>query len=158
MLNEKTHYRWRAINISKNGHTARDLWFSLAQKKEVLTDCYQACVLIGANDVANRSPIDLFEEYYRQIVEALQIHGLKVVYCGQIPVFWPDGHPFFPSDLCELQKLYNERIERVVSQSPIGQLVRLPDLCKDCFTDPVHFNEKGNRLVAECFAQKIISY
>ena len=28
-----------------------------------MTDVYHACVLIGANDVGNESPLDLFEEY-----------------------------------------------------------------------------------------------
>src|SRR3972149_176233 len=95
ILNEKTRYIWQAINLSTNGHTVRDLGFRLPNDLMQLHDVYQACILIGANDVGCNSPPDLFDEYYRQILHALQLNRFRAVYCGDIPPIWPDGQPFF---------------------------------------------------------------
>jgi len=57
----------------------------LATELATLRDVYQACILIGTNDVGNGSDPDLFEEYYRQVLRALQLSGLRVAYCGEIP-------------------------------------------------------------------------
>ena len=157
-LNSNTRYLWHAINLSTNGHTARHLWFRLAQELQALRDVHQACVLIGGNDVGNGSPIDLFEEYYRQILIALRLNGFRVAYCGEIPPLWPDGHAFFPADTRDRRDAYNARISKVVSESHIGKLVKFPNLTADCYTDPIHFNESGNRKVAEAFASAITAF
>jgi lysophospholipase L1-like esterase len=158
MLNAETRYLWRAINLSTNGHTARDLWFRLASELATLHDVYQACILIGTNDVGNGSDLELFEEYYRQILMALQLSGVRVAYCGEIPSIWPDGHAFFSSSTAARREEYNARLSKVVEESAIGRLVGFPDLALDCYTDPVHLNEKGNIVVARAFADAIVHY
>ncbi len=157
-LNAKTRYFWQSINLSTNGHTVRDLWFRIGPELLTLRDVHQACVLIGTNDVGNSSPIDLFEEYYRQMLVALRLGGIQVVYCGEIPPIWPDGHAFFSSATQRDRDRYNTRLKKVVGESEVGQLVQLPELTADCYTDPVHFNERGNALVADAFANAIMSH
>ncbi|MGI9286584.1 MAG: SGNH/GDSL hydrolase family protein [Pseudomonadales bacterium] len=157
-LNERTRYRWQTLNFSDNGHTARDLWFRLSKELPLTHDCHQACILIGTNDVGNATPLDLFEEYYRQTLTALQMHGFKVVYCGEIPPIWADGHAFFARETSDTRQQYNACITRLIDQSSIARQVKFPDLSSDCYTDPVHFNETGNRVVAECFAHEIENY
>ncbi len=155
-LEAKTRYAWHALNFSTNGHTARDLWFRIGPELMELRDVYQCCVLIGANDVANSTSLDLFAEYYRQVLSALRIAGMRVTYCGEIPPFWSDGHAFFSNETQARRAAYNEVIERVVEASPIATLVRFPGLDASHYTDPVHFNESGNQYVADAFASAII--
>jgi lysophospholipase L1-like esterase len=136
----------------------RNLWFRLAQDLPALSDVYQACLLIGANDVGNASPLDLFEDYYRQVLHALQVGRFRVVFCADIPPIRPDGHAFFSAESETKRNLYNERIREVIADSPIAHLVDLSDLSAECFTDPVHLSETGNREVAERFARSIMAY
>lgn len=154
-LNESTRYTWSAINLSTNGHTARDLWFRLGRELMTLSDVYRACILIGANDVANRTPLSIFAEYYRQILDALSIGGIRKVHCGEIPPLWPDGHVFFDSECAEHRASYNEVIKDLVSQEPSAVLVEFPDLTQGSFVDPAHFSELGNEIVAQNFVESI---
>jgi lysophospholipase L1-like esterase len=157
-LDARTRYAWQALNYSSSGHTARDTWFRLAHELPALTDVHQACLLIGTNDVGNRTPPELFEEYCRQILSALRIKGLKVVYCGEIPPIWPDGHAFFASSTKDGRELYNAALRRCVEAAPNARFVAFPGLTPECYVDPVHFNEDGNRVVAEAFAAAISAY
>jgi lysophospholipase L1-like esterase len=140
ILNANTRYLWRAVNLSTNGNTVRDLWFRLGTELWNIDDVYQACVLIGTNDVGNDSPLDVFEEYYRQVLISLRLCGFRVAYCGEIPPIWPDGHAFFRADAQTRREKYNERLRRAVESSSIGRLVEFPRLTQDCYTDPVHLN------------------
>ncbi len=154
-LNRTTKYRWNALNLSANSHTARDLWFRVAQEAPALNDFYRTCILIGANDVANGTPVDLFAEYYCQILDTLEVCGWRVAHCGEIPPFWPDGHAFFAKDLIYRRDEYNEFVRRVVGSSRIARLVSFPKLTEECYVDPVHFNEQGNLVVAQAFAVSV---
>ena len=157
ILTNRTPYQWRTINRSANGYTARDLWNMVNQQVDLLDDTFQACVLIGANDVGNRVPIDLFEEYYRQIIRALLIRKYKAIYCGEIPPIFADGHVFFPRSAAGERGEYNNRIKRIASEDERLIWVPIRDLSRDCYVDPVHFNELGNQRVAESFALAIIA-
>jgi lysophospholipase L1-like esterase len=157
-LNKETRYLWRVLNLSANGSTARSLWFRLPQDLSLVADVYQACVLIGANDVGNESPLELFEAYYRQILDVLRINRFRVIFCGEIPPIRADGHAFFSADAERRRAAYNERIHAAIEHSPIAKLVKLDDLEPDCFVDPVHLTEAGNRHVAERFAQAVMCY
>ena len=156
ILTKQTPYHWRTINRSVNGYTARELWFLLSNEIEIITDTYQACVLIGTNDVGNETPLDLFEEYYRQIVRALLIKKYKAIFCGEIPPIYPDGHIFFSKDTIERRDQYNAIIRKVSAENKNSFWVPLDGLSRDCYVDPVHFNEQGNRLVAESFTKAIL--
>ena len=158
ILNGETRYTWNAISICKNGYTARDLWFRVGQHLMTMNDTKQACVLVGANDVGNSTPIDLFAEYYRQILDALTIAQFRVVHCGEIPRIMADGHPYFARD-CELRRAeYNAAVEEVVSRVPIARLVRFPALGEEHLVDPVHFSEHGNLAIARAFATSVMAY
>jgi len=157
-LNTRTRYCWSAISLCTNGHTARDLWFRLSTDLGSVDDAHQACLLIGANDVGKQSPLDLFSEYYRQILDTLAIAGFKVVHCGEIPKLWPDGHAFFPQDSELARGDYNAAIQSIVGNSKIARLVEFPALDESDFVDPVHFSESGNVAVAEAFANSIQGY
>lgn len=155
ILNAETRYLWQTLNFSTNGQTVRDLWFRIAEELLKVRDIHQACILIGANDVGNSSPLELFEEYYRQILNALRLNGFRVAYCGEIPPIWPDGHAFFSLESRAARDAYSDRVRRVVHESDIGELVEFPGLTAECFADPVHLNEMGNQVVAKCYADAI---
>jgi lysophospholipase L1-like esterase len=154
-LSRQTPYQWRAINRSVNGYTARDLWFMANTECAAIADTFQACLLIGTNDVGNATPLDLFEEYYRQILRCLAIHRFKAVFCGEIPPIQADGHVFFPRASAAARAMYNQAIERVIKEFPNAVWVPMHGLEADCYVDPVHFNELGNQRVAAAFGNVI---
>lgn len=155
ILTNGSAYVWRAINLSKNGNTARDLWFQLSHDIFLIHDTYQACVLIGANDVGEAKDIHIFEEYYRQILAVFAIHNYKAIFCGEIPPIHADGHVFFQRLVVALRDEFNEVIKKIVSEVSIAHLVPIVSIERDCYEDPVHFNEKGNKEIAHCFAEVI---
>jgi lysophospholipase L1-like esterase len=156
MLTQQTPYQWRAINRSVNGYTARDLWFLLSNEIEFISDTYQVCVLIGTNDVGNETPLELFEEYYRQIVRAFLIKKYKAIFCGEIPPIFPDGHIFFRKETVERRNQYNDAIRKISAENKRIHYTPINGLNRDCYVDSVHFNEQGNQVVAEAFAQAIL--
>jgi lysophospholipase L1-like esterase len=154
-LNETTRYTWTASNLSRNGDTARDLWFRVTEEAGRLEDTYHACILIGTNDVANGTPLDLFTEYYGQIVSTLEINHIRNIYCGEIPQIHPDGHAFFPHSIVDDIGLYNNSIEAIVRSSSRASIVRFGEMDLSMFVDPVHLSEKGNAVLAAAFAKAI---
>jgi lysophospholipase L1-like esterase len=156
ILTERTGYTWRAINRSSNGHKARDLWFRLGQDLEIIGDTFQACLLIGSNDVGEATPVELFSEYYRQSLSALFIKNYKAVLCGEIPPIHADGHVFFSKDRASRRAAYNEAIQALTAEYDRAHWVPMGDLPRDCYEDPVHFNEAGNLWVAERFAEAML--
>jgi hypothetical protein len=123
-----------------------------------MNDTKQACILVGANDVGNATPIDLFSEYYRQILDALAIAQFRVVHCGEIPRILADGHPYFARDSELRRSEYNSALEAAVSRVSIAKLVRFPELSESHLVDPVHFSEHGNLAIAQAFATSVKAY
>jgi lysophospholipase L1-like esterase len=156
ILTDATPYEWRTITHSVNHYRARDLWFLVNQHIDSIQDTFQACVLIGTNDVGEHSPCDLFAEYYRQILRALFIRRYKSIVCGEIPPIYPDGHVFFTQSTAQIREKLNQAIEQVVQAFPQAQLVRFPSLTRADYVDSVHFNEAGNQKVAQAFAESIL--
>lgn len=154
-LEASTRYRWSTSNLATNGHTVRDLWFRVPHELVGIRDCFQACILIGANDVAAGTDPDLFDAYYRQILTTLEIGGWRVAHCGEIPPIWPDGHAFVDRSAQSRRDEYNARLHALVDDSRIARLVEFRDLDPECFVDPLHFSERGNRSVADAFADSI---
>lgn len=157
ILTERTAYEWRTINRSVNGYTARDLWFLANEQIDSIADTYQCCLLIGTNDVGNKTPPQLFKEYYRQIVRALRIKQYKAIYCGEIPPIHADGHVFFDRPSSELRLQYNGIIREAIEETHEARFVPMKDLPRTFYGDPVHFNEDGNRQVAESFADVMVT-
>jgi lysophospholipase L1-like esterase len=157
MLSERSRYQWRAINRSRNGATARDLWFRLNEEIDGVADTYQACVLIGTNDVGDGNDEELFAEYYRQILRTLFVKKFKAVFCGTIPPVFADGHAFFPRETRERRDRLNARLRGVTAEFPGAGVVPLDHLDVGCYVDPVHFNERGNVAVAEAFAAAVLA-
>ena len=155
ILTQRTPYQWRAINRSVNGYTARDLWFKLNEEIDTISDTFQACLLIGTNDVGNGTDPQIFAEYYRQIVRTLLIKGYKAVVCGTIPPIYADGHVFFPKHTQERHQIYNNLVRQVVAESERTHLVELHSLVRESYVDPVHFNETGNLHLATLFAETV---
>ena len=156
MLSQQTPYAWRAIPLCANGYTARDLWFVLNREIDTISDTYQACVLIGANDVGEGKDVELFAEYYRQILRVLFIKRYKAVFCGEVPPIFSDGHIFFDRDCATRRELFNRTIEAVVAEFPQAHVVTLGHLSRELYEDPVHFNQRGNVAVAEAFKEVIL--
>jgi len=155
LLDADSRYTWAATNLSENGLCARDLWFRIGTEASQLDDFHQVCLLIGANDASNGTPVKLFAEYYRQILNHLLVNKFRAIYCGEIPPMDADGHAFFTREAAARVSQYNQAIEVVVRGVPEARLVRFPSLDSSCFVDPAHFNEKGNYEVAKSYAAAI---
>ena len=157
ILSERTPYQWRTIARCHHSYKARDLWFMLNEEIDGILDTYQACILIGTNDVGNDTPLEIFEEYYRQIIRALLIKGYKAILCGEIPPIHADGHVFFKKETVAKRDQYVSVIRKLVDEFREIKWVPMKALVRDCYTDPVHFNELGNQRVAESFCEVILS-
>ncbi len=157
ILTDRTAYEWRTINRSVNGYTARDLWFLTNENIDSISDTFQCCLLIGTNDVGNRTPIDIFQEYYRQILRTLRIKKYKTIYCGEIPPIHADGHVFFDRASAELRLKYNDIIRKLTQEVGAARFVPMKELPRSSYEDPVHFNENGNLEVAESFADVMVA-
>jgi lysophospholipase L1-like esterase len=157
ILRARTLYRWRVINRATNGHTARDLWFRLGYELDGIGDTFQACLLIGTNDVGEATPIDLFGEYYCQCLEALFIKGYRSVFCGEIPPIHADGHGFFSRERAASRHAYSDVCRTLVAGFPDAHWVEMGEIPPSCYEDPVHFNEAGNQWVAERFADAVMA-
>ena len=155
LLTERTQYEWRVMNVSQNAATARSLWFRLNDGSIDLGDVYLACILIGTNDAASRSPVDLFGEYYRQVLRTLAIRRFKAVFCGTIPPLHCDGHAFFTREAEEHRPALNLELRRTAEQSRIARVVDLESVGRELCVDPAHLNEKGNDFVAGLFADAV---
>jgi lysophospholipase L1-like esterase len=156
LLSQETPYAWRAIPFCANGYTARDLWFVVNREIDTVADTYQACLLIGANDVGENKDVELFAEYYRQILRALFVKRYKAVFCGEVPPIFPDGHIFFDRDCPARRAIFNQAIGAVVAEFPQATLVTLGHLSREQYEDPVHFNRQGNVAVAQAFKEAIL--
>jgi len=154
-LSEQTPYQWRTINRSVNGFTARDLWFKINQEIDALSDTFICCLMIGTNDVGNGTDIELFSEYYTQILRTLVIKKFKVIICGEIPPIFPDGHSFFERPTSELRLDYNMALRESVAKFSRARTISLDHLTREHYEDPVHFNEKGNIAIAQAFATAV---
>jgi lysophospholipase L1-like esterase len=100
--------------------------------------------------------LQLFQEYYRQIVRTLCIKKYKAIYCGEIPPIHPDGHAFFDKESAKRREGYNDAIQQVVGENTTAIWVPLSGLDREAYEDPVHFNETGNQRVANSFAEAIV--
>lgn len=156
MLTDESPYKWRTINHAVNGYRARDLWFLLNHTIDGIQDTFQACVLIGTNDVGEASSPELFAEYYRQILRTLFIRRYKAVFCGEIPYVFADGHVFFAKSTTPLRDQFNGIIQQVAQEFPRATIVRFPSLNREDYEDAVHFNESGNIKAAQAFKEAIL--
>jgi lysophospholipase L1-like esterase len=156
-LTEQSSYQWRVMNVSRNGATARSLWFSLNDGTLRLDDVYLACLLIGTNDASADSPPDAFAEYYRQIIRTLVLQRFRAIFCGTIPPLHCDGHAFFPRAAEARRPLLNDRIRKLVAEFPQARLVDLEGVGPEHCVDPAHFNDLGNDVVAEAFCRAVLA-
>ena len=158
ILMKSTPYVWRVINKSVNGYTARDLWFKLNNEIEGIQDTYQACVMIGTNDAGNFTDLYMFKMYLRQIVLALIVKQYRAIFLAEIPPIFPDGHIFFNQDSTKSRDKVNKIIREIcIEFKEKVHFVPLLKLTREDYEDPVHFNENGNKIVAESFAKSILS-
>jgi lysophospholipase L1-like esterase len=108
--------------------------------------------LIGTNDVGNGTDLELFSEYYTQILRTLVIKKFKVIICGEIPPIFPDGHSFFERPTSELRLDYNKALKESAAKFSRARTISLDHVTREHYEDPVHFNEKGNIAIAQAFA------
>ena len=150
----KERCSYRVINKSVNGYTARDLYFKINYEAEDIKDTFIACVMIGTNDCHKKSDPCLFGEYLKQIILTLKIKGIKVIYFGLIPKIYPFADGWYQNDVIKKRDELNQVIARVSNE--FGCHVVNTEMPMDCYVDSVHFNEKGNELLANMFKDAII--
>jgi lysophospholipase L1-like esterase len=156
MLNKNSPYKWRVINRGINGTTARDLWFRINWEIEKLDDAFIYCLLIGTNDCSAGTEENIFTMYLEQILDCMLIKKAKVILIGEIPQIINDGNPFYTKAATEKRIRLNEIIKEVSCGYSQVKIINF-DLDKSCCEDSVHFNEKGNYLIAKSYFDTIIN-
>lgn len=145
---------YRVINKSVNGYTARDLYFKINNEAEDIKDVYMACLMIGTNDCHKNSDVKLFGEYLKQIILTLKTKGVKVIYFGLIPEIYNEADPWYQNDVQKKRKILNEMINSIAAE--FGAFIVDTKLDITCYADSVHFNEKGNAILANKFKEVIM--
>jgi lysophospholipase L1-like esterase len=117
--------------------------------------CY--CVIVGTNDVKERTDVKVFEMLYRQMIMKFMIQNTFLV-VGEIPRI-VRGKGWLPYGFwaMEHRKKLNDVIRKVVNEikSDKVRLVSFDDLSDDCFVDSVHLSDKGCREMAKIVAKAI---
>jgi lysophospholipase L1-like esterase len=134
---------WNVIERAVSGYTAKDLLKMI--QMDNIPDCIQACVMIGTNDCKISTDYKVFVQYIHRIDTALRIKGITPIF-GKIPRIYVGG-----GDLPYMR--INEPWRVKLNHCLKGAIST--DMPPDCYEDAVHFNDKGNRMLAKIFAEAI---
>tara|TARA_R110002074_G_scaffold104417_2_gene225456 strand:+ start:54 stop:617 length:564 start_codon:yes stop_codon:yes gene_type:complete len=151
ILFEETGEFYYCHNYSQCGDTSSDLlrkaWNATKGHKEAKL----AIIMIGTNDTQSDIPPEIYRDNLRQIVSIAKIHG-KIPIVATLPQLG-----FTPLYLknCDYIDLYNKVILEL-SKSMDFEICDMSDTEK-YYIDNVHYTHEGYNLLAQKFADKILS-
>lgn len=148
--------KWVVRNESVCGDSTLMLLRRMDQHYSAHESSRTVSVMIGTNDSKPdfRTPPDLFEELYRQVMDRFLSKKDVTVFCMMIPkVQDPALMPY--DNVCnELIFEYNKRIP-VIAEDYGAVFVNLSELNDAHFSDGVHFNDEGSLLTAKILYKAI---
>jgi lysophospholipase L1-like esterase len=151
VLTEKTNEFYICHNYGINGETSSDLlrrsWNIIKSNKE----CKIMTLLIGTNDTKTPTPIDIYEDNLRQIINSGKAHGMNVI-VGTVPEL--GFSPFYLNN-----KEYTEKYTNVVLSLSKKLGFKVCDLSglEKHLIDGVHYTHEGYNEIANRFAKVILS-
>ena len=151
LLSEKTNEFYICHNYGINGETSSDLlrrsWGIIKSNQ----DCKIMLLWIGTNDTKSPTPLDIYEDNLRQIINSAKAHGMNVI-IATIPEL--GFSPFYLNNT-EYTKKYST-VVRDLSTKLNLQVVNMDNMEK-YLIDGVHFTHEGNLEIAKRFAKIIKS-
>ncbi len=157
VLEKKLEKKWNVINHATNGFTTIDLVRSLNPElisyKQVFPSLIS--IMIGTNDIKNKTAISDFEIAYRQLlVKATLFSVNNNIVCLKIPRF--TNKVFYPYhyDMNTKVKEFNLLIEKLAAEHGCRHFEL--NLSDDDFYDGVHFSSKGSTTAGHQLASYIL--
>jgi len=151
LLSEETGEFYICHNYGINGETSSDLLRRSWQILKSNTSSKICLLMIGTNDTKAPTPVDIYEDNLRQIVNSIRVHG-KLPIVATLPDL--EFSPYYASNR-EYISIYNESIIELSEQMEF--LVCSMDGMKDFLIDGVHFTHEGYNEVANRWKDTIMS-
>ena len=150
LLTEKTGEFYICHNYGINGETSSDLlrrsWGIIKSNK----DCKIMLLWIGTNDTKVPTPIDVYEDNLKQIINSGRAHGMNVI-VATVPEL--GFSPFYLNNK-EYTKKYTD-VVKDLSKKMNFKIVDMSDMEKHLI-DGVHYTHEGNIEIANRFSNVII--
>jgi len=151
ILTEKTKDFYICHNYGVNGETSSDLlrrsWQILKSNKGA-----KICLLlIGTNDTKNPTPLSIYEDNLKQIINSIRANGMIPI-VGTLPEL--TFSPFYARNR-DFTKKYNKSITKL-SESMNFDLCLMEDM-EEYLIDGVHFCHEGYNEIAKRWSESILS-
>ena len=150
VLTDATGEFYICHNYGINGETSSDLlrrsWGIIKGNR----DCKIMLLWIGTNDTKVPTPLDIYEDNLKQIINSGKAHGMNVI-VATVPEL--GFSPFYLNNL-EYTKKYTSVVEKL-SKEMNFKIVDMSDM-ETHLIDGVHYTHEGNVEIANRFAKVII--
>jgi lysophospholipase L1-like esterase len=149
ILSNKTNEFYICHNYGINGETSSDLlrrsWGIIKSNQ----DCKIMLLWIGTNDTKSPTPLDIYEDNLRQIINSAKAYGMNVI-VATVPEL--GFSPFYLNN-----KDYTKKYSKVVKDlsTELNFKVVGMDNMEKYLIDGVHFTHEGNLEIAKRFAKVI---
>jgi lysophospholipase L1-like esterase len=151
ILSNKTNEFYICHNYGINGETSSDLlrrsWGIIKSNQ----DCKIMLLWIGTNDTKVPTPLDIYEDNLKQIINSAKAHGMNVI-VATVPEL--GFSPFYLNNK-DYTKKYS-KIVRDLSKKLNFKVVEMEGMEK-YLIDGVHFTHEGNLEIAKRFSEVIKS-
>ncbi len=157
ILNQQTGMIWNCINAGVARETLIQIYRRTQWLMREFDDVFIVCFLAGCNDTRmdRRTDVSEFEMIYRQSLNLLKISRQVGIFVGIIPEI-QTGFGQIPYDETSrrLRTEYNRVIKSLCKEMNIAAVDTT--VGREMYVDAVHFNERGCRALAGCFADAIL--
>jgi lysophospholipase L1-like esterase len=157
VLEKELNKSWNIINHSTNGFTTIDLVRSLNTVSMLYKQEYPSIIsiMIGTNDIKNRTSVVDFTIAYRQIIVKAKLMAVNQnIVLFKIPRFTKQVFYPYRYDMNAEVDRFNEIIEVLSAENGLRTLSL--KLEEDDFFDGVHFSAKGSQSAGQQLAQFIL--
>ena len=151
ILSEKTGEFYICHNYGINGETSSDLlrrsWHIIKSNKS----CKIMLLLIGTNDTKSPTPVGVYSDNVRQIVQSAKVNGMTPI-VATLPEL--EFSPYYQNNR-GWTKIYSDEI-LTLSKSLNFEVCDMTNM-KEYLIDGVHFDNEGYTEMAYRWADKILN-
>ena len=137
-------------NYGINGETSSDLlrrsWGIIKSN----SDCKIMLLMIGTNDTKKPTPLGIYEDNLRQIIQSAKVFGMTVI-VATLPTL--GFSPFYLHNHDYIFQ-YNKVIKKLSKELQFG-ICSMDDM-EEHLIDGVHFTHEGYKEIAKRWARKIL--
>jgi len=149
IMTKKTGEFYICHNYGINGETSSDL---LRRSWGIIkgnSDCKIMLLMIGTNDTKKPTPLDIYADNLRQIIQSARAFDMTVI-IATLPAL--GFSPFYLHNQ-EYIDVYNTVIKKIAEE--LNLITCAMDDLEDYLIDGVHFNHEGYKEIARRWAKKI---